>query len=95
MTPKRRSAKPVTWSGPGLTNAQSQGSQARSTLALTTRELQILQLLQSGMRNQSLAEYLDLSLSTIKWHLQNIYGKLGAKNKANAVYVARNAGLLL
>jgi LuxR family transcriptional regulator, maltose regulon positive regulatory protein len=80
------------WSG--LTNPQSQGSHALSTEALTMREMQILKLLQSGMRNQRLAEYLDVSLSTIKWHLQNIYGKLGADNKANAIYLARNAGLL-
>jgi DNA-binding NarL/FixJ family response regulator len=52
---------------------------------LTPREYQILQLLSSGHINKEIADQLDLSLSTVKNHLQNIYTKLHVQNRSEAL----------
>jgi two-component system nitrate/nitrite response regulator NarL len=52
---------------------------------LTDRERQILESLSKGMTNQQLAEDLDISLNTVKFHLKNLYGKMGVENRAQAV----------
>ena len=41
-----------------------------------------------------LAEVLGVSVSTVQTHVRNIYGKLGVHNKAEAVFEARQCGLL-
>jgi len=53
--------------------------------ALTDREREILAALSQGMTNQQLASALDISLNTVKFHLKNLYGKLGVDNRAQAV----------
>lgn len=53
--------------------------------ALTDREREILAALSEGMTNQQLASALDISLNTVKFHLKNLYGKLGVDNRAQAV----------
>jgi LuxR family maltose regulon positive regulatory protein len=62
--------------------------------SLSERELEILQLMATGMSNQALAETLILTVGTIKWHLNNIYGKLGVRSRTEAVARARELGLL-
>jgi len=52
---------------------------------LTDREREILAALAEGMTNQQLAADLHISLNTVKFHLKNIYGKLGVDNRAQAV----------
>lgn len=52
---------------------------------LTERERQILESLSKGMTNQQLAEDFDISLNTVKFHLKNLYGKMGVDNRAQAV----------
>jgi len=37
---------------------------------------------------------LDVSLATVKWHLQNLYGKLGVANRSSALAHARRLNLL-
>lgn len=68
----------------------------RPTLAepLTEREREILALIAVGASNQAVAERLFMSLATVKWHLINIYGKLQAKNRTEAVARARELGLV-
>jgi LuxR family maltose regulon positive regulatory protein len=61
---------------------------------LSERELEVLGLIAQGMSNQEIARKLVLSLSTVKWHSGNIYGKLGAKNRTQAVAKARQLGIL-
>jgi DNA-binding NarL/FixJ family response regulator len=53
----------------------------KSAVGLTTRESQIIGLLRSGKPNKQIAYELDLSLGTVKVHLQNIMKKLGAHNR--------------
>jgi LuxR family maltose regulon positive regulatory protein len=60
---------------------------------LSERELEILQLISQGMSNKELAEKLVLTVGTIKWHLNNIYSKLGVRSRTQAVARARKLGL--
>lgn len=52
---------------------------------LTERERQILESLSKGMTNQQLAEDFEISLNTVKFHLKNLYGKMGVENRSQAV----------
>lgn len=61
---------------------------------LTKREVNIIKRLESGMSNKEIAESVFISEGTLRWHLHNIYGKLGAKNRSGALVAAREIGLL-
>lgn len=60
----------------------------------TPRELDLLRMLDSGLDNAQIAAHLSLSLPTVKWHLSNIYSKLGVKNRSAALVRARQLRLL-
>lgn len=57
--------------------------------SLTPRETEVLMALAKGKRNKDLAEDLNLSLATVKRHLQNIYGKLQVTSRTEAVLLAQ------
>jgi DNA-binding CsgD family transcriptional regulator len=57
-------------------------------LGLTRREAEVLQLLGTGATNATLAAELHVSPATVKTHLENIYRKLGARGRAQAVAMA-------
>ncbi len=61
---------------------------------LTDREQAILGLLAKGVSNKEMARRLFVSENTIKFHLKNIYAKLGVDNRLRAITAARNYGLL-
>ena len=61
---------------------------------LSRRELEVLSLIAEGLSNQEIARRLVISLRTVKWHASNIYGKLGVKNRTQAVARARTLGIL-
>ncbi len=61
---------------------------------LTGRELEVLALIDAGLSNQEIANELIISLSTVKVHIRNIYGKLAVRNRAGAVSLAHELGLL-
>ncbi len=60
---------------------------------LTTRERQILDLLARGHDNRRIARDLTLSDKTVRNHVSNLFAKLHAANRAEAIVRARNAGL--
>jgi LuxR family maltose regulon positive regulatory protein len=62
--------------------------------SLTSREIEVLKLIESGQSNQEIAEKLVISLPTVKRHISNIYTKLGATSRTQAVLLARELGLL-
>lgn len=62
--------------------------------ALTPKEIRLLQLLAEGYSNRALTEKLFVSDSTVRTHLRNINGKLGANNRTQAVAMARRLGLV-
>ena len=61
---------------------------------LTERELEILHLISTGLSNQEIAAALVVALSTVKSHINHLYGKLGTRRRTQAVSVARDLGLL-
>jgi LuxR family maltose regulon positive regulatory protein len=67
-----------------------------STLAepLTPREHEILRWIAEGRSNQEIANTLVVSVGTIKTHLHNLYGKLDARDRTQAIVRARAIGLL-
>ncbi|NKI41371.1 LuxR C-terminal-related transcriptional regulator [Streptomyces physcomitrii] len=60
---------------------------------LHPRELEVLGLLTRGLRNRAIAAELHISESTVKFHVANILGKLGAASRGEAAALAREAGV--
>ena len=61
---------------------------------LSERELEVLALLASGRTNSEIADDLFVAVGTVKSHVNNIYTKLGVRNRAEAVTRARELELL-
>ncbi|GCE29932.1 hypothetical protein KDA_54160 [Dictyobacter alpinus] len=61
---------------------------------LSERELEVLQALAVGATNATIAQELVIASGTVKRHLSNIFSKLGAANRLQAVAQARNLGLI-
>jgi LuxR family transcriptional regulator, maltose regulon positive regulatory protein len=61
---------------------------------LSPREQEVLLLLARGLSNQQIADRLVISVRTVKKHVENIHGKLGAQNRTQAVVRAQELGLL-
>ena len=61
---------------------------------LTSRELEVLQMLAAGRSNQAIAGQLVITLDTVKKHVSHVLGKLGAANRTEAVARARELGLI-
>lgn len=87
----------------GRATGTSAGGQAPAALAgdatslvepLTGRETEVLQLLAEGLSNPEIAERLILAVGTVKYYTSEIYGKLGVRNRVEAVRRASELGLL-
>jgi LuxR family maltose regulon positive regulatory protein len=65
-----------------------------SAQSLTPRELEILGLIASGLRNQQIARRLFISPATVKRHVANVYLKLGVGHRTEALVRAKEQGLL-
>jgi LuxR family maltose regulon positive regulatory protein len=65
-----------------------------SAVSLTRREQEVLRLLAAGASNQDIAHTLVISLDTVKKHVSNLLGKLGASNRTQAISQARARSLL-
>jgi LuxR family maltose regulon positive regulatory protein len=61
---------------------------------LTERELEVLRLIAAGLSNREIARELVIAVSTVKSHINHLYGKLGVKNRTRAVARAQNLELL-
>jgi two-component system, NarL family, response regulator LiaR len=59
-----------------------------SSFNLTTREQEVLALLVKGLSNQEIADQLSISITTAKYHLSNIFDKLGATSRVEAATIA-------
>jgi len=65
-----------------------------SRASLSSRELDVLRLLQGGKRNREIASALDITEGTVKLHVSSILGKLGAADRTEAVTMALQRGLI-
>lgn len=61
---------------------------------LTGRELEVLDMIAQGHRNQSIADGLHIAVTTTKAHIRNIYEKMAVNSRTQAVAKARELGLL-
>ncbi len=61
---------------------------------LTSRELEVLEMLAAGRSNQAIASQLVVTLNTVKKHVSHVLGKLGAANRTEAVTRARELSLI-
>lgn len=61
---------------------------------LTPRELQVLTLVGTGATNEEVASQMDICDNTVKFHLKNIFCKLGARCRTEAVFRAHQNGLV-
>ncbi len=61
---------------------------------LSPRELEVLRLVDQGLTNQQIAEKLSVAPSTVKTHINNIYGKMGVESRVQAVRRAQELKLL-
>jgi DNA-binding CsgD family transcriptional regulator len=68
---------------------------ARAALEpLTAREQDILRAAAAGLSNSEIAAQHRITAGTVKWHLNNIYGKLGVRRRTQAIASARELGYL-
>ena len=61
---------------------------------LSERELEVLRLVAAGLSNREIAQELVVAVSTVKSHINHIFGKLGVKSRTQAVARTRDLGLL-
>jgi len=64
-------------------------------LHLTEREVDALQLIARGYSYDDVAQQLGMSTNTVRYHVKNIYNKLGVHSKIDAVHEARRRSLIL
>lgn len=61
---------------------------------LTLREQEILALIIAGLANKEIAQKLTLTIGTVKWHVNQIYSKLGVRSRVQAIVRARELSLI-
>ncbi|NMG22354.1 response regulator transcription factor [Brasilonema bromeliae] len=68
---------------------------AHPVQALTPREIEVLQMLGSGLSNKAIAKRLNISDHTVKFHVSSIFQKLGVSTRTEAVTVGVRLGLIM
>jgi len=63
-------------------------------LAITKRELEILELISMGLSNREIADKLFVSENTVKTHSSRLFDKLSAKRRTQAVQIGKELGLI-
>jgi LuxR family maltose regulon positive regulatory protein len=68
--------------------------ESRPSAGLSPRELEILELLARNFGNRRIARDLGISVHTVKWHIKEVYRKLDAGSRVEAVLIAFRDGIL-
>jgi LuxR family maltose regulon positive regulatory protein len=79
---------------PVLPNHTAGQTKLGPKLGLSAREIDVLRLLSDGLSNRDLSRSLAISPDTVKWHLKNIFGKLGVESRAQAIVTAQRLRLI-
>lgn len=89
------------WAGKKLTGSSvtarhdfTPNHEAIAYLGLSDRELDVLMLLAEGLSNQDIADRLFISKNTVKTHLSNIFSKLDARRRTQAIKKARSLKII-
>ncbi len=77
----------------GKTSGMTQPSMQLLIEPLTTREVEVLKLIEAGCSNQDIAGQLVISIPTVKRHISNIYAKLGVESRTQAVAIGKELKL--
>jgi len=78
----------------GTPNARAAAA-SENAFGLSGRELEILLFVARGLRNPEIAEALTISPRTVERHLENLFTKMGARNRTEAVVEAAKSGMLI
>jgi DNA-binding CsgD family transcriptional regulator len=68
--------------------------QARAALGISPRELDVLKEITAGRSNKEIAAQLNVSPNTVKTHVAQLFEKLGAKRRTDAIAKARELGIV-
>ncbi len=94
------------WAGGKLTRKKTDGNppaaatafrpkeEVLEKLGITPREMEVLELIAQGFSNQEIADRLFVSLNTVKTHTSNVFSKLDAQRRTQAIQKAKEMGLL-
>jgi LuxR family transcriptional regulator, maltose regulon positive regulatory protein len=77
-----------------LADRGSQSSVEALIEPLSDQEIRILRMVAAGLSNQEIASELVISHGTVKWHVHNIYGKLGVSGRMQAAARAKELGVV-
>lgn len=69
-------------------------TRVQSTLGISERELQVLELLAAGRSNKEIASQLDVSPNTVKTHVAKLFEKLEVRRRTEAILRARELGMI-
>ena len=69
----------------GIHKPRSRSRTHRRAVSLTSRELQVLSLMATGMKNREISAALSITQGTVKIHVHNILGKLGVTSRTGAI----------
>jgi DNA-binding NarL/FixJ family response regulator len=79
---------------PVLPEVQARLAERASMPTLTSREIQVLQLISQGLRNKEVGAMLGITEGTVQIHVKNIFAKLSVNDRTGAVQVAVRRGLI-
>jgi two-component system NarL family response regulator len=79
---------------PVVPQVQARLAERATMPTLTTREIEVLQLISQGLRNKEVGAMLGITEGTVQIHVKNIFAKLGVNDRTGAVQVAVRRGLI-
>ncbi len=79
---------------PVLPEVQARLAERAASPTLTSREIEVLQLISEGLRNKEVGATLGIAEGTVQIHVKNIFAKLNVNDRTGAVQVAVRRGLI-
>ena len=79
---------------PVLPEVQARLAERASMPTLTSREIEVIQLISQGLRNKEVGAMLGITEGTVQIHVKNIFAKLNVNDRTGAVQVAVRRGLI-